>query len=137
MLNQNDAAASTQNVKVSDALCAKVVRQYYDLVDLGDLSLLDLFHPDAHYKRPGYGIFEGRSQLRAFYETERLIERGRHNPRQILTAAGRVAVEGTFRGVLKTGTQVVVPFSDFFDIEAIDGAPVIRSRRTYFDDVTV
>lgn len=115
----------------------EIVRRYYFLVDLGDLAFLDLFHPDANYKRPGHVVFQGRPALRKFYTRERVIESGRHSISALFTIPNSVAVEGIFAGQLKDGRQVTVAFSDFFDLERVGDGLVIRGRRTYFDDEIV
>ncbi|MGC4932095.1 nuclear transport factor 2 family protein [Gordonia sp. DT30] len=113
-----------------------IVRRYYELVDKGDLELLDLFSVDATYKRPGYREFHGRDELRRFYSADRVIESGAHTIRALYVDGMRVGVEGTFSGLLRDGTNVTLPFSDFFDLDGEDPL-TIRHRRTYFDDQQV
>lgn len=110
---------------------------YYRLVDSGDLSLLELFHPEAEYKRPGYPVFKGQQSLKDFYANDRIIAAGKHEIERMFSQDKFIAVEGTLRGSLKSGKTVMVKFSDFFDLEQQPNGYLIRSRRTYFDDVKV
>lgn len=114
-----------------------LVRRYYELVDAGDLELLNTFHADATYKRPGYPEFRGHQALEAFYSGERIIESGSHALNQMFVQGPQVAVEGKFTGTLKDGRSVQLPFSDFFDLQDRDGGLRISARRTYFDDQQV
>jgi ketosteroid isomerase-like protein len=114
-----------------------LVRTYYEMVDAGDLGLLDLFDAAATYKRPGYGQFAGHEQLHRFYSSDRVIDSGRHTIRALFVDGLHVGVEGTFNGRLRDGRTVQVPFSDFFDLDRDSGALRIKHRRTYFDDQQV
>lgn len=97
---------------------ARVVRSYYDMVDIGDLEgVLQLFCEGAVYRRPGYSPLVGRGELRAFYSSERMIDHGKHELADVVSEAGRVAVRGTFSGTLKDRRTVDVEFADFFVIE--------------------
>lgn len=114
-----------------------VIRRYYQLVDAGDLALLDTFHADATYKRPGYPEFRGHEELREFYSGERVIDSGRHTLNQVFVNDAHIAVEGRFTGILKDGRSVELPFSDFFDLQQRGDQLRIAARRTYFDDQQV
>lgn len=115
-----------------------LVRRYYELVDAGDnAGLVDLFDEHATYKRPGYAMFHGRADLTAFYESERIIASGAHTLGALFADGSRVAVEGTFAGVLKDGRSVTLPFSDFFELGVTGDGLKILQRRTYFDDQQV
>ena len=114
-----------------------LVRRYYRLVDAGDMSLLETFHHDATYKRPGYDQFRGQRALREFYSGERIIESGTHTISQLMVSGPHAAVEGRFTGILKDGRSVEVAFSDFFDLTDREGEVRIAHRRTYFDDQQV
>jgi steroid Delta-isomerase len=93
------------------------VRHYYQLVDQGDVdALVDLFAPDAVYHRPGYAPLFGRSDLRRFYEGQRVIDHGAHTVTQVVAHGSDVAVKGEFRGVLRDGRYVELRFADFFSL---------------------
>ena len=114
-----------------------LVRSYYRLVDSGDMALLDLFHLEAEYKRPGYQLMVGKAALSDFYRRIRVIKQGSHTIQSLFVRGSQVAVEGVFTGILKSNVGVSVPFSDFFDLEVTGKSPMIRSRRTYFGDESV
>ncbi|WP_150462303.1 nuclear transport factor 2 family protein [Nesterenkonia ebinurensis] len=114
-----------------------VVRRYYQLVDAQDLALLETFHDDATYKRPGYAEFRGHDELREFYSGERIIDAGAHTIGQLFIHGPHAAVEGSFTGTLKDGRSVELAFSDFFDLQERAGEVRIAARRTYFDDQQV
>jgi steroid Delta-isomerase len=108
----------------------ETIRRYYKLVDQGDVDgLLGLFADRAIYQRPGYAPIVGRSQLVEFYANQRVISTGEHAVVKILVDAGNVAVEGTFAGRLKDGSEVGLRFADFF---VVDDSLHIKARNTYF-----
>ncbi len=91
------------------------VRRYYELVDAGDIQgLIELFAPDAEYRRPGYEPLVGRDELRRFYTRDRVIDRGRHEIEALLTGADGIAVRGRFTGTLRDGSTAEAGFADFF-----------------------
>lgn len=114
-----------------------LVRTYYARVDGDDPRMFELFHPDIRYKRPGYPLIEGMEAFRAFYRGTRVIKEGSHQVHSLFRTGGRIAVEGRFTGVLRDGSRVQLPFSDFFDLVGDGEAMLVVSRRTYFDDTRV
>nr|WSY54822.1 nuclear transport factor 2 family protein [Streptomyces sp. NBC_00886] len=105
------------------------VRAYYRLVDTDDVDgLLDLFAEDAVYHRPGYPAMRGHGELAEFYGGTRVIASGRHTLDQVVAQPSRIAVAGSFNGVLKDGTEVGLRFADFFEF---DGPRIVR-RDTFF-----
>jgi steroid delta-isomerase len=111
----------------------RTIEAYYTAVDAGDVRrVVELFSEDAWYERPGYDRFVGRTELRAFYNTTRIIDSGRHTVSTLVHddshSHDTVAVEGVFDGQLKDGREVSLGFADFF---VLDGE-LIRGRRTYF-----
>ena len=106
------------------------VRRYYELVDSGDVpGLVALFAPHATYCRPGYPPLVGRAQLTRFYQTERVIETGRHTLTSVTADRHSVAVRGRFHGRLKDGRSVDLKFADFF---TFDPQLQFERRDTYF-----
>ncbi len=112
------------------------MRRYYDTVDTeGATAVASLFSEDAVYRRPGYAPMVGRPALLRFYESERVIEDGRHRLTQVVTGADptQVAVAGRFIGRLKNGSQVDLGFADFFTLRD----SLIAARVTFFDSPAV
>ncbi|GIF96870.1 nuclear transport factor 2 family protein [Catellatospora citrea] len=106
------------------------VTDYYRYVDAGDINaLVDLFSKDAVYHRPGFPPIVGHDGLLRFYASGRVIAHGRHQLHQIVADGSRIAVNGTFDGVLKDHTCVSLAFADFFTL-AGDGR--FQERRTFF-----
>jgi uncharacterized protein len=107
-----------------------VVQKYYAEVDKGDFEgVVALFEVDAEYSRPGYAQLSGREAIRSFYMDDRIIESGMHNIESIVSDFGTVAVEGSFKGTVRGGTDAEVKFADFF-WPGPNG--LIKKRRTYF-----
>lgn len=91
------------------------VRRYYACVDGADVeALLALFDPDAVYFRQGTPTISGITELRRFYTEDRVISSGEHTLDAVLAGTAWVAVRGTFNGVLKTGEDIAVEFTDWF-----------------------
>ncbi|MGX5692860.1 nuclear transport factor 2 family protein [Dermacoccus abyssi] len=106
------------------------IRRYYEVVDAADVEgVLDIFTPDATYRRPGYPDMVGADALRAFYEGERVIESGRHSVHTLVLEGDEGFVGGSFEGVLKNGDQVSLEFADLFRF-APDGK--VSFRQSYF-----
>ena len=107
-----------------------LVQQYYAEIDKGDVEgAVALFEVDAEYCRPGYAHMSGREAIRSFYVQDRVIESGVHNVESIVSDPGTVAVEGSFKGTVRGGTDADVQFADFFKLGP-NG--LIKKRRTYF-----
>ncbi|MBB6118425.1 nuclear transport factor 2 family protein [Nocardiopsis algeriensis] len=106
-------------------------REVYARVDGGDIGgLLELFSDDVVYERPGYQPIVGRTSFERFYREARVIREGVHTPDSVVVGEdGRVAVQGSFAGVLKDGTSVSLRYADFFT-SGPDGR--FRRRDTYF-----
>lgn len=111
------------------------IRRYYETVDGPDpLAVVDLFTPDAAYRRPGYPPMVGHDALRRFYGGERVIVEGRHTiERLICPDQTTAAVAGRFDGRLNDGRDVSIGFADFFTLRD----ELIAERATYFDTPAV
>ncbi|MFI6638490.1 nuclear transport factor 2 family protein [Streptomyces sp. NPDC050504] len=117
-------------VQTTDALGVSRIRRYYELVDAGDIpALVDLFAPDAHYRRPGYRPLVGHAELERFYREQRVIREGTHTLSTVVASDAEIAVHGLFEGVLHSGDRVELRFADFFRM-APGGR--IASRDTFF-----
>lgn len=109
---------------------ARAVERYYRLVDENEVdALIDLFAPDAVYRRPGYEPLHGRDALRSFYSGERVIASGRHEVDALVADADTVAVHGRFVGVLKDGSDACLRFADFY---TFDEQGRFATRDTFF-----
>ena len=107
-----------------------VIRTYYDFVDANCIEdMLALFDDQAIYRRPGYDPLNGKSMLRSFYNSERLIEHGSHQITRMIIQGCYAAVVGCFEGKLKSGSRVNVRFSDFF---SVNEKRLIVERDTFF-----
>ena len=90
--------------------------------------MLDLFAPDAVYRRPGYDPLHGRDELNDFYPNQRVIASGRHTITTIVCGDDQVAVEGTFTGMLRTVAKASLQFADFYPFSG----STFAERTTYF-----
>ncbi|MGW7413008.1 nuclear transport factor 2 family protein [Streptomyces sp. NPDC054863] len=116
--------------RTTAALGESRIRRYYQLVDAGDVpALVDLFTPDARYRRPGYEPLVGHAELEHFYREQRVIRKGEHTLATLVATDDEIAVHGLFRGELRDGDRVELRFADFFRM-APRGR--IASRDTFF-----
>lgn len=102
---------------------------YYATVDAGDAeATVALFSSHAIYDRPGYPTLTGE-EVAEFYRGARVISSGHHTVTEMVSSGNRVAVRGTFDGVLKDGSEAHEGFADFM---RFDEAGLIAARTTYF-----
>ena len=128
LLNGSDGKSREEFVVQHDF--ADLVQRYYAEVDKGDVEgVVALFEVDAEYSRPGYALMSGREAIKSFYSDDRIIESGVHNVESIVSDPKTVAVEGSFKGTVRGGTEAEVQFADFF-WPGPNG--LIKKRRTYF-----
>lgn len=107
-----------------------VVQTYYAAVDKGEVDrVVALFELGAEYSRPGYAHMSGREAIRSFYVDDRIIESGEHDIESIISDSGTIAVEGSFKGTVRGGSDAEIEFADFF-WRGPNG--LIKKRRTYF-----
>ncbi|WP_284976752.1 nuclear transport factor 2 family protein [Arthrobacter sp. efr-133-TYG-104] len=119
---------------MSDTEVDALVRRYYLLVDAGDIEgLLALFTEDAVYERQGSQKMNGKEQMRLFYQSQRVIESGKHSLEAVVPGDTWVAVRGVFRGTLKDGERVNVPFTDWYKFNGLR----IAHRQTLFPARTI
>lgn len=109
---------------------SEVVKRYYDLVDANRVEeIVDLFASDGCYRRPGYPAFVGHAALTRFWGEERVIASGTHAIRSLLESDFTVAVQGDFKGVLKSGSNVNIGFADFWRFNREE---LVAERESYF-----
>jgi ketosteroid isomerase-like protein len=92
----------------ADQIAVTVAKEYFARLDAGSAQLLDLFTEDAQIYFPKFGIGRGRSALLDVLAGLGGAIQSTQHPTEsfVYTHAGnRLAVEGTTRGVLKTGTR--------------------------------
>ncbi|MFL6137216.1 MAG: nuclear transport factor 2 family protein [Frankiaceae bacterium] len=108
----------------------ELLHTFYRLVDAGDIDgLAALFSDDARYIRPGYSELHGRAVIERFYRHDRVISTGRHTLDTIAADGDRLAVCGSFQGVLRDGAPVRHRFAEFFHL---DPCGRIDHRETFF-----
>jgi ketosteroid isomerase-like protein len=107
-----------------------VIRKYFEAVDQNAiLELLDCFSDDVIYERPGYPPICGRSKLRSFYETERIIASGKHVIEGLIVRNAAAACWGRFDGTRRDGTPITARFADIYEM---NDAGRISHRITHF-----
>lgn len=115
---------------VHPELHARTVRDYFGLIDSGDLlGSVALFAIDAVYHRPGHAPMVGRERIAHFYCVLRPIRSGVHTLDVVIADDGGVATHGGFRGVALDGSAIDLRFADFFEF---GGSGAITRRETYF-----
>ena len=93
-------------MSLSDQEKIAIARNYFKLADRGDPKLMDLFHEDATYYFPKFGVGHGRSSV---FEMVKgfagVLESLKHDyDGFVFTPSGdRVAVEGTSEGRMTGG----------------------------------
>jgi ketosteroid isomerase-like protein len=106
-----------------------VIRRYFAAIDANDIDgVLELFHDDVRYERPGYEPIAGKERLRHFFTVERVIASGRHDIEGIVVADDQVAAWGMFTGLSRAGAELSEGWCDVYGFQ--DGR--IWRRRTYF-----
>ncbi|MDB4914006.1 MAG: hypothetical protein JWM95_1650 [Gemmatimonadetes bacterium] len=104
----------------------------FEIVDSADWQRLDeVFHPDIVYERPGYPPFTGIAAVRLFYSDIRQIDAGRHEMEGLVITDSAAACWGTFRGVLKNGSESVERFADAY-VLSHESSPRVLWRRSHF-----
>jgi len=112
------------------AATTALVHEFYRRIDAGDVpALVALFTEDAVYHRPGYPPLVGPREVAHFYTHERVIEESTHRVESVVREGDRVAVRGTFEGVLRDGTPAGWRYAEFFTL-ADDGR--FSERETFF-----
>ncbi|QIN29121.1 nuclear transport factor 2 family protein [Brevibacterium luteolum] len=107
----------------------QLAARYYATVDSGDAEATSaLFAADASYDRPGYPTMVGQA-ITDFYHGERIIVSGKHTVTEVLVSGQQAAVQGSFAGTLKDGSEASERFADFL---TFNDAGLITNRTTYF-----
>ena len=107
----------------------ELIRAYFCAVDANDVDrVLELFHEDIVYERPGYDAISGKDRLRHFFAEERIIAAGRHDIEGLLVDGEHVAAWGSFVGTSRTGADLSESFCDVYQMRD----RTIYRRRTFF-----
>jgi len=111
------------------ALTGRIIVDLFQAIDASDWeAILNIFHPEIVYERPGYAPFSGSERLLYFYQHERVLASGAHNLERIMYDGNSAACWGRFVGKKKDGSDVDEMFADVYTFE--DGK--IRTRRSFF-----
>jgi uncharacterized protein len=106
-----------------------LILELFKAVDASDWSsLLEIFHQDIVYERPGYEPFQGLPRLLQFYQNERMIQSGTHHLEHIVVNGNYGACWGRFIGLKKDGSPVAELFADVYQLEG----GKIKMRRSHF-----
>jgi ketosteroid isomerase-like protein len=106
-----------------------IIVDLFHAIDSSDWGILvNLFHPDVVYERPGYAPFKSLERLLHFYQYERILVSGTHNLEHIVSDGNSAACWGSFVGKKRDGSEVNEMFADVYTFE--DGK--IRTRRSFF-----
>jgi ketosteroid isomerase-like protein len=92
---------------LSDEQKIAIVRKYFLLADTGDPKLMDLFHEDATFYFPKYGVGLGRASFAEIVKGfDGVFEWIRHDYENLvfIPSADRIAVEGVSEGKMVGGT---------------------------------
>jgi ketosteroid isomerase-like protein len=103
--------------------------EMFESIDASDWqSLVNFYHPNIVYERPGYAPLVGLERVLQFYREERIIAAGRHHIDGMVVERDAGACWGRLRGTLRDGSATDEQFADVYSFE--DGK--IRTRRSYF-----
>lgn len=106
-----------------------IIHDLFRAIDTSDWeSIVNNFHPEIVYERPGYAPFRGSERLLYFYQHERVLASGTHNLEHVVYYENSAACWGRFVGRKKDGSDVNEMFADVYTFE--DGK--IRTRRSFF-----
>jgi ketosteroid isomerase-like protein len=114
---------------LTDEASRDVIRRYFAAIDANDIdAVLDVFHDEVRYERPGYEPIDGKERLRRFFTVERVIASGRHDIEGILVDNDQVSAWGMFTGLSRTGAELSEGWCDVYRFQS----DRIWRRRTYF-----
>lgn len=113
---------------MADELVVRV-HTYYRDIDRGDVqSVIDLFAPDATYRRGESFCLDGREAIAAFYTDVRKLV-GIHTLHEVRGEGREVYVKGTFTGT-HDGHPVEILWSDRW---VFDDRGLVRLRESVLD----
>jgi|SRR5579859_3818814 len=92
---------------LSDERKIAIASEYFQLADVGDPRVMDLFHEDATFYFPKFGVGRGRESILEMVKGfAGVLEWIRHDYASLvfIPSADRVAVEGVSAGQMTGGT---------------------------------
>lgn len=118
-------------MSLSDEQKIAIVREYFRLADAGDPKLLDLFHEDATFYFPKFGVGRARSSILEVLEGFKgVVEWIRHDTSSLvfIPSGDRIAVEGSSAGKMVGGTWKggETPGGRFCDVFEFRGERISR-----------
>ncbi|MCF6436723.1 MULTISPECIES: nuclear transport factor 2 family protein [Pseudoalteromonas] len=106
-----------------------IIENMFLIIDSGEFDrLVEVFHPDVVYQRPGYSNIEGLEDLENFYKNVRVVRRGLHTINDLVCEGEKLVCIGAFEGENSKGQSLETRFSDVYQLK--DGK--ISHRETYF-----
>ena len=106
-----------------------VIRQLFEIVDARRWDdLVQVFHPDVVYERPGYDPLRGFAAIDDFYRARRVIARGGHIVEGVVVEGDKGAAWGRFVGAKHDDTPIDERWADVYTF----ADKKIRSRRSHF-----
>ncbi|MEM7581412.1 MAG: nuclear transport factor 2 family protein [Cyanobacteria bacterium P01_A01_bin.80] len=115
----------SQNITANE----KLIVSLFDAIDGRDWkSLVNKFHEDIIYERPGYKILIGIDRLLHFYQYDRIIASGKHHIEHIVATENYGSCWGQFIGVHKNESEINERFADVYSFEKNK----LKTRRSYF-----
>ncbi len=116
-------------MNISNPDSSSLVFKLYEVVDSENWNEFhDIFDENVVYKRPGYPRFNGLDELINYYKNDRIISRGKHEIINLVSADNKIVVYGLFKGNSKTGEELELEYSDYFEL----CENKLNYRKTYF-----
>jgi ketosteroid isomerase-like protein len=94
-------------MSLSDEQKIAIAREYFRLSDLGDPKILELFHADATFYFPKFGVGRGKSSILDMVAGfAGVLEWIRHDQAKFvfIPSGDRLAVEGVSAGKMRSGS---------------------------------
>lgn len=106
-----------------------LIVRLFSAIDSCDWTMLiNIFHQEVVYERPGYESFNGLERVLYFYQEERIVLSGNHFIEGIVVDGAYAACWGCFYGIGKNGDNLSEKYADVYSFQ--DGK--IKTRQSYF-----
>jgi ketosteroid isomerase-like protein len=118
-------------MSISDEAKIAIAKEYFRLADAGDPKLMDLFHEDATFYFPKFGVGRGRTSIFDVVKGfEGSLEWIRHDREKMvfIPSGDRIAVEGVSTGRMNgvTWTGGTTPGGRFCNVFEFRGERIAR-----------